>query len=261
MLAEELVRQGKLQDALKDLQDNVRKQPENSRYRAFLFQLLAVLGSWERALNQLKVVSDLEVKALPMLHVYSGAIQCEALRREIFAGKRRPLLLGEPPEWIAMSLESLRLIGEGEYDKAVSLRDRAFDLAPTSSGTIDGQPFEWIADADSRLGPVLEVILNGKFYWVPFQQVREISIPEPTDLRDLVWLPAEFTWTNAGKAHGLIPTRYVGSENSDDPLIQLGRKTEWAELADGVHRGLGQRMLATDKDEYPLMEVREIHCH
>lgn len=259
MRAEHLVREGKLQDALRDLQEHIRKQPENSRYRIFLFQLLVILGHWERALNQLQVLSDLEVGTWPMLHIYQEAIQCEALRQEIFAGRRQPLLLGEPPEWIAMSLEAMRLMGEGKHNLALSLRNEAFEQAAESSGSINGRPFKWIADADPSLGPVLELILNGRYYWVPWQQVKAITIPEPQDLRDLVWLPAALTWANGGQAHGLIPARYVGSERAQDPFIQLARKTEWVELADGVHRGLGQRMLATDQDEYPLLDVREIN--
>lgn len=258
MRAEHLVREGKLEDALQDLKEHVRKQPDNSGYRAFLFQLLAVLGEWERALNQLNVLSELEVATLPMLHIYKEAIQCESLRREIFAGRRKPLLLGEPPGWVAMLLESIRLLGEGRYELALSLRTQAFEQAPASSGSIDGQSFKWIADADSSLGPVIEAILNARYYWVPFQQIKAVTIPEPRDLRDMVWLPAQFTWTNGGQAHGLIPARYAGSENSQDPLIQLGRKTDWVELADGVYQGLGQRMLATDQDEYPLLDIRQI---
>jgi len=258
MRAEKLVREGNLQDALHDLQEQVRKQPENGRYRAFLFQLLVVVGQWERALNQLNVVSDLDPRAWPMLHIYREAIQCEGLRREIFAGAQKPLLLGEPPEWIAMLLESMRLMGEERYDLALSMRNEAFEQAAESPGTINGQPFLWIADADSCLGPVVEVILNGRYYWVPFQQIKSITLIEPSDLRDLVWLPAEFTWANGGEAHALIPARYPGSELSKDPLIQLGRKTDWIELADGIHKGLGQRMLATDVDEYPLLEIRQI---
>jgi len=71
-----------------------------------------------------------------------------------------------------------------------------------------------------------------------------------------VWLPAQFTWINGGEAYGLIPTRYPGSENSQDSALQLARKTEWIELAPGVDQGLGQRMLATDQGEYALLDVR-----
>lgn len=258
MRAENLVREGNLQDALQDLKEQVREEPDNGRYRTFLFQLFVVVGEWERALNQLNVLTELDPASLPMLHIYKEAIGCESLRLEIFAGRRQPLILGEPAGWVAMLLESIRMLGEKRYGPALSLRDQAFEQAPECSGTIDGQPFKWIADADSTLGPVMEVILNGRYYWAPFQQISAVSIGEPANLRDMVWLPAQFTWANAGQAHGLIPARYAGSESSPDPLIQLGRKTEWITPAEGVYRGLGQKMLATDLDEYPLLDIRHI---
>ena len=124
--------------------------------------------------------------------------------------------------------------------------------------TIDEQPFTWIADADARLGPVLEVIVNGRYYWAPFPQIRAIEITPPADLRDLVWLPAQLTWINGGETYGLIPVRYPGSEGEQDSAIQLARKTTWLELAENVNQGLGQRMLATDQDDYPLLDVRKI---
>jgi type VI secretion system protein ImpE len=73
-----------------------------------------------------------------------------------------------------------------------------------------------------------------------------------------VWLPAQFTWANAGEAVGLIPSRYPGTTSEDDPEILLARKTEWASPASDVYLGLGQRMLVTDRDEHPLLATREI---
>lgn len=261
MRAEEYFRDGNLQGALEDLQAQIRNQPDKSRLRIFLFQLLAVLGQWDRALSQLDVLDKLETDTWPMVHAYREAIRCEVLRAEIFTGRRKPLIFGEPPRWMAWLLESLRLMAAAQYDQALALRDQAFDLAGASSGTMDETPFNWIADADSRLGPVLEAIINGRYYWVPIQQIRAINITEATDLRDLVWLPAEFTWVNGGQAFGLIPTRYPGSESVQDSSIQLARTTQWQELTDGVFIGLGQRMLTTDQDDYPLLDIREIKIH
>jgi len=258
MRAEEYFRDGNLQETLKDLQAQIRNQPDNSRLRIFLFQLLVVLGQWERALSQLNVLDKLEKNTWPMVHAYREAIRCEVLRVEIFAGRRKPLIFGEPPRWMAWLLESLRLIAAAQYDQALALRDQAFDLADASSGTMDEMPFNWIADADSRLGPVLEAIINGRYYWVPIQQIRSINITEAADLRDFVWLPAEFTWVNGGQVFGLIPTRYPGSESVQDSSIQLARTTQWQELSAGVFQGLGQRMLTTDQDDYPLLDIREV---
>ena len=258
MIAEDFFREGNLPAALEALQNQIRSHPDNSRYRVFLFQLLAVLGQYSRALSQMDVLEKLDPGVWSLVGTYREALRCEIERSDIFAGRRKPMIFGEPPQWIGLLLESLRLSAEERYGPARTLRDQAFESAEKSAGTIDGQAFGWIADADARLGPVMEVILNGRYYWAPFRQIRSIEITPAADLRDLVWLPARFTWINGGETVGFIPSRYPGSENTEDPALQLARKTEWVELSDGIFRGLGQRILATDQNEYPLLDIRSV---
>jgi type VI secretion system protein ImpE len=258
MFAEQSLREGSLEDSLTQLQDQVRKDPANVSHRIFLFQLLAVLGDWNRAATQLKVAGELDAGTLAMVQTYREALRCEVRRAQIFAGNSTPLVFGKPERWVALLIEAMRPSASGDHAGAQALREEAFELAPATSGTIDGQAFEWIADADQRLGPVLEVIVNGAYYWVPFDRIREIRVEEPVDLRDLVWMPVQLIWSNGGGTVGLVPTRYPGSEASDDRAVRMGRKTEWLEPEAGVYLGMGQRMLTTDADDYPLMDVRLI---
>jgi type VI secretion system protein ImpE len=256
--AEQHLKSGDPRAALARLQDDVRARPADAKLRVFLFQLLCVLGQWERALNQLKVASELEPLALPMAQMYGDAVRCEAIRDDVFDGKKSPMILGEPDQWLALLIESRLRAGRGEAGPAEELRLHAFEEAPTSTGEIDGRPFEWIADADSRLGPVIEAIINGRYYWVPFSRVLRVTLEKPEDLRDLVWMPAQFQFDNGGESLALIPTRYPGSESSDDGLIALARKTAWSEMSEDTYHGLGQRVLATDGGETPILEVRTI---
>lgn len=258
MLAEQSLREGKVQEALEQLQDAVRSDPSSARYRIFLFQLLALLGQWKRALNQLNVSGDLDSANLAMVHAYRDAIQCEALRAEVFAGKRTPVVFGEPEQWIALMIEALRRTAEGQHAEAGRLRGEALELAPATPGTINGEAFEWISDADPRTGPLLEVVVEGRYTWVPFSRIHRIETEEPADLRDFVWTPAHLTWSNGGQSVGMIPTRYPGSESSEDGLVVLARKTDWQEVAPETQLGLGQRLLATDQADHPLLEAREI---
>jgi type VI secretion system protein ImpE len=236
----------------------VRAKPADAKLRVFLFQLLCVHGQWQRALNQLKVASELDPAALPMAQMYGEAVRCEAIRSDVFAGRKSPMIFGQPDQWLALLIESLLAAGHGEPARAVELRARAFEEADASPGTLNGQPFEWVADADSRLGPVLEAIVNGRYYWIPFARLASVTLEEPEDLRDLVWMPAQLQFENGGELIGLIPTRYPGSERSDDGLILLARKTVWEEIAPDTHHGLGQRIMATDTGEIPLLEMREL---
>lgn len=257
-LAEQAVRAGDLEAALRDLQDQIRKHPEKSELRVFLFQLLCVMGQWDRARAQLDVAAGLDDGTLAMVQMYREALQCELLRADVFAGKRSPLVFGEPEQWLALLIESLLVHGRAEREQAESLRQRAFDEAPASAGTIDEEPFDWIADADMRLGPVCEAIINGRYYWVPYARLARVDLDAPADLRDLVWMPAHFQFANGGEAVGVIPTRYPGSERHEDSRVRLARQTVWTEVSPDVFWGEGQRVLATSAGEHPLMDVRTI---
>jgi type VI secretion system protein ImpE len=258
MNSAELVQAGRLQEGLVALQAEIRNQPDDPRLRVFLFQFDCVLGQLDKALTQLQVVASLNAETMLMAQVFRPVIACELLRREVFAGKRTPLIFGEPAEWIGLMVQSCALVAEGRLTAAAELRQRAFEAAPANPGKIDGRPFEWIADADTRLGPLLEIILDGKYYWVPFSRIARIQIPKPSDLRDIVWAPAQFTWTNGGAVSAHIPVRYPDTENAHDDALLLARKTVWKEDGSDCYHGLGQRLLATDAGEYPLLDSRLI---
>src|SRR6266403_6068169 len=172
--AEESFRQGDLGACLRLLQADVRRRPEDARLRVFLVQVLMVLGEWERALNQLGVLKELDAAALPMVHSYGAAIQCDRLRAAVFRGERSPLLFGEPEPWMAEMIQAAGLHAGGHVAQAAAMRARALDRAPPTPGTLNGTKFEWLMDADSRLGPLLEVNLQGGYYWVPLHRVSEI---------------------------------------------------------------------------------------
>lgn len=258
MQAQPLLKAGNLNAALTALQDQVRKDASNVQHRIFLFQLLAVMGQWNRALTQLNVAGELDAAALPMVQTYREAIQCEALRQDIFSGARAPLIFGKPPAWLGLLLQALKSDAAGDGPGAASMRGQAFALAPATPGTINGEPFEWIGDADQRLGPVLEVILNGRYFWVPMQRIRRIEFDAPVDLRDAVWTPASFTWTNGAQTVGLIPTRYNDTVASGDDALLLSRRTDWLHDGAAGARGVGQRMLASDTADHALMDARVI---
>ena len=258
MNAVELVRAGRLAETLETLHQEIRRNPGDKSRRIFLFQLHCVLGNLEKALQQLQVIASLDAEAMLMAQIFRPVIACELLRRDVFAGTRTALIFGEPAEWVGLLVQAGALVAEGKYAAAAELRERAFEAAPATPGAVNGEPCAWIADADSRLGPLLEVILDGKYYWVPFARIARIEIEKPNDLRDLVWTPARFTWTNGGAVTGHIPSRYIGSESAMEDVLKLARTTRWTELAPDCFTGLGQRVLATDAGEYPLLECRTI---
>ena len=274
MTAEEHLRAGRLSDCLQSLQEAIRGNASDAKLRVFLFQLLCVMGQWERALTQLQVLASLGPETMMMARVFEPVLQCEMFRARVFAGQHTPLIFGEPQEWMGQLIQANDMAAKGQSGAAQELRDKAFEAAPAIAGTITrhtkpedaavgkagemvAEPFEWIADADVRLGPMLEAVVEGHYYWVPFSRIKSIHLETPSDLRDLVWAPAQFVWTNGGEASGHISTRYPGTDQTSDDQLRLARKTDWVDR-DGFTTGLGQRLFATDAGEYPLLSCRTI---
>lgn len=267
MRAEDLLRLGRLDECLAELEVQVRKDPSNAKLRVFLFQVLAVMGEWERASNQLGVAAEMDKDNMLMAQVCQQAILCERLRAEIFAGERLPLVLGEPEPWVGMMVQAAVHTAQGNLDAGTALRNQAFEMAPTVPGELDTgkdekaaqtHAFEWIADADPTMGPMLEAIVDGKYYWVPWQRIRLLRLETPSDLRDAVWLPGQVIWTTGAQQVVLIPARYPGSHlKKYDGAIRLGRRTEFTDRG-GWEGPIGQRLIATDAGEFGLMDIRAV---
>ena len=106
--AEQAVREGDLDAALRNLQEQVRKAAvEGGTAGVPVSAAGGAWAQWERAHTQLNVAADLDAKALAMAQMYREAISCELLRAEVFAGRKSPVIFGEPEEWLALLIESL----------------------------------------------------------------------------------------------------------------------------------------------------------
>jgi len=259
MTPEEHLKAGDPDLALKALQDMVRADPSNAKLRIFLFQLLCVLGDWKRAITQLKLSAEMDEAATMMAKTYREAIICEVFREKVFAGEKEPLIFGEPEEWLALLIQAQKALAGGNPTEAAELRARAFDGAPACSGEVDGQLFDWIADADMRLGPVLEVIVNGRYFWLPFSAIDTLTMEPPADLRDAVWTAATLKLVNGGEVVALIPTRYPGTAPGNDGAARLARATSWADAGADTFVGSGQRILTTNLGDIALMDVRSLN--
>lgn len=246
-----------LLEQLESLREHIRQSPAQAALRIYYFQLLVVLGEWGKALEQLQLCAQLEPGATPMARTYRELIRCEVLRGEVFAGRRHPFLVSEPAAWLAWLLDALAQAGHGADGAAQALRAQALDEAPAVPGCIDGQAFAWLADSDTRLGPVCEFIANGNYYWLPFDAIQRIGFEPVQDLRDLVWQPGEIVLRQGGVLQGFMPTRYP-LDGTDADGLKLAVLTEWHDIGAGHVAGRGQRTWVTDLDDFPMLQVRTV---
>jgi len=257
--ADDLFRGGDLDGARQALVEIVRARPADAEARMFLFQLLAVLGEWEKARRQLDTIAQLSPEASMLASAYGQAIAAEGVRATFFTGGGGDLHLhGGGSPWMADLAEALTQFVSGNTQAGEAARERAFDAAPDTPGTIDGTAFDWIADADARFGPALEAIIGGRWGLVGFDQITSIKSTGARDLRDTVWYPVQIMFTNNQSVAAMLPARYPGSEAAGDAAVRSGRSTVWQD-GPGGETGLGQRLLSlSDGDERGIVGVREI---
>ena len=229
MIAEQLYQAGRVDEAIQTLGSTLRSNPADVRARTFLFELLCFAGEYDRAAKQLDVVADSSKEAGLGAMLYRSALHAERTRQELFL--RVGQVGGEAP--------------------------------PTAvTGTLNGVPFQTIADADPRIGARLEVFAAGQYTWVPFADLAEVRMEEPRRLRDLLWAPAR---VKAGArmrdfefGEVLIPAVAPLSWQHADWQVRLGREIDWLTLPDGEELPLGPKMLLIDGELIPILEVREL---
>jgi type VI secretion system protein ImpE len=226
--ANDLYRAGKLDEAIQALGASLRDNPTDSQRRTFLFELLCFAGEYDRAEKQLEVLSQDGKNAQLGTLVYHGALHAERTRDEMFR--------------------------TGSYPRGVAPRP--------VSGTLNGQPFTTLTDADPRIGARLEVYAAGQYTWIPFEHLVSIRMEAPKRLRDLLWIPAIVRpgpgFKNYDLGEVLVPALAPLSAQHSDREVRLGRVTEWQELADGDQAPIGQKLLLVDDEEFPILEVREL---
>ncbi|MDR2786818.1 MAG: ImpE protein superfamily protein [Candidatus Accumulibacter sp.] len=252
------LRHDSLQEALERIQENVRSRPGDVRERCLLFQMACFMGDWDRALKQLQVCARIDPEREQTAQVMRGLIRSEALRAKVLAGENTPAyVIDPPPKWVAALLEALYATSRGDVELADAARKRALSEAPDSPGAIDGAPFAWISDSDTRLGPVCELVVAGGYRWCPFCELSSLRLHAPQGLLDLLWARAECALRDGTEFQAYIPVRYPGSENGTD-AIRLARETTWREEGTTGIIGLGQKTWMTGGGDHALLDLREI---
>lgn len=255
---DDLIRQGDVASARAALIEEVRAKPDNRPARMFLSQVLLVLGEWDKAITHMKAIANLSPEAMTLFVAYERAISAEKVREQVFAGTTAPVALvpGEP--WLEKLMRALAAEVKGDAEAAATLRAEAYDEAPETPGDADGKRFTFIADADARFGPCLEVVLDGRYGLVPFSAVASLTSQGAKDLRDFVFLPARLTLKSGQAGNVFLPVRYPGTQNDADNLVKLGRKTEFDGRGDLGNAGRGQRVWDLGGEDLAILDLRKL---
>ncbi|BAH40915.1 MAG TPA: virulence protein SciE type [Gemmatimonas aurantiaca] len=226
--AQNLYAAGQLGAAIETLGVELRSNPADAQRRTFLFELLTFSGDWSRAEKQLDVLAKNGHMAEAGTMLYRAAITAERVREHMF--------------------------DSGDFPT---------DAAPSPvSGTLNGEPFSSIEDADPRIGARLEVMAGGRYLWIPFAHIASVGMEPPTRLRDLHWMSAQLRTGPSVRdlelGEVLLPALSPGVGRLSDDELRLGRAADWEELPSGDFAPIGQKMLRVDERLVPIVDIREL---
>lgn len=258
--AEDLLADGRMQEALALVSSRIRGNPGDARARALLFTLLCIDGHIDRAYQQLQTWAALESTAKPRLMAYERLLSMENARQEVFTGKTPPPLRPQADPEDVNQADVLRLWFAGCAAQAVDL----FQRRPTVgfSGERDGKVFKGLEDFDSRFGGLAEVFLPEGYRLIPMKEIQSIDAEPPKTFLDSIWRPVVIKTANK-RVPAYLPTRYPGSERATDTAARLARKTLCDEPHPGFFIGVGQRFWLTrePEEDFGVLAFGSIHIH
>jgi type VI secretion system protein ImpE len=260
MNATELYRAGRLAEAVDAQIQAVKAGPGDQARRLFLFELLAFSGDLDRARRQVEALKYDELELETAALNYRKLLDAEGLRRRLFSEGLAPEFFGEPAAHARLRLEAVNRLREGKPAEATETLARADAAAPAVKGKFNGQDFAGLRDCDDLFSHVLEVMAQGRYFWVPLEQVESLAMKPPRFPRDLLWFPARLDLHDGASGEVFLPALYPGSHEHSDPQVKLGRSTDWKGDEGGPVLGVGLRqfLLGHLDDPVPLLEWREL---
>lgn len=258
MNASELFKAGKLPEAIDAQLQEVKKAPADHGKRLFLFELLAFAGDLDRARKQIDVIQYGEAERDAATLAYRKALDADQTRRRLFSEGLAPEFLAPPPDHVKLRLDAVNRLREGNRTEAAATLVKAHEATPEVQGILNDKPFASLRDCDDLFSGILEVMSQGKYFWLPFEQIDTLVLKAPKFPRDLLYVAGKLQVLDGPAGDVFIPALYLGTHEHPDNAVRLGRSTDWKGVEGEPVLGVGQRMFLVDDNDMSLLEWRDL---
>jgi type VI secretion system protein ImpE len=256
MDSSQLFKAGQLSEAIDAQIAVVKTDPINPGKRLFLFELLAFAGELDRAQKQIEAIPHDDPEVGTALIDYRRLLDAERARRQVFLAKGQPEFLAPPPEHVKLRLLGLLKASQGATAEADEAFQQANSQMPVIQGSLNDKPVDGVRDGDDALGTVLEVFANGKYCWIPLEQIVLLTMTAPRFPRDLLWIPVQLEVRDSESGNAFLPTLYPNTHLESDPQLKLGRFTDWR--GEPIVRGIGLKTFFVGPDESSILDWRKL---
>jgi type VI secretion system protein ImpE len=179
-------------------------------------------------------------------------------RGKLFSDGLKPESLGPEPPQVALLLDAVNRVREGNASEARELIDRVEEERPAYKCEINGETFSDFRDYNDLTMCVFEAFFKEKYVWLPFENVLTINFFKPKTLRDLYWIQAEVEMVNGLQGEMFFPALYSGTWKSDNDQVRLGRMTDWREVGSEVFMGEGTKLFWMDGKDKSILDINSI---
>jgi type VI secretion system protein ImpE len=259
MNASELFKASKLKEAIEAQTQAVKASPTDPGLRLFLFELLAFAGDLDRARRQIEAVTYDDPDQVAMLQRYKKLLDSEAERRKMFDEGIMPSFFIDPPFHLRMRQDAvMNFLRFHRGTEAQGLLEGARGMLPNLKVLLNNQEYQGFHDCDDIFGTILEVMVNGQYYWLPLEQVTCLAMNPPKFPRDLLWIPTRLELSDGRTGEVFLPALYPGSHLHPDDQVKLGRNTDWKTWEDGPVLGIGEKTFLAGEEPIGILEWRTL---
>lgn len=267
MKLEEYLERGDLAGLTEAATAAVREKPLDPAARMVLAEVLCLAGDFDRAEKLAVAAGSLRKEPTPGIALLRNLLRAEVAREQFFREGRPPELRWEPADPLSSQMEVVVDLRGKREDAAAAALARSTVALESVAGVARCRDrpeleFSGFRDLDDRTATVIEAFsAAGKYYCLPWTQVKSLKFEPLETLRDLIWRPTTMQFTDGGEGRYFMPALYVLSAGSGDPAIQLGQSTIWSGLGGDLTGGAGQRMFLAGEETLPILEIEEISFH
>ncbi|XOZ32441.1 type VI secretion system accessory protein TagJ [Halomonadaceae bacterium KBTZ08] len=246
---------GQLQEAIEQIQTELRQSPGASDLRACLVELLCIAGDLERADDVLEHLVRHHQDWVAGAANLRQLLRAQQARLALREGKLADDVVATPGESLEALLKLHLHLSKGETEQA---REAAMALEASRVGERFrvGESEGDIRDCDDALNSYVEGLgTDGYYYLWQWHEIDALRFQKPASPIELVWRRALIELADGRQGEAFIPLTYAASEQDAD---KLGRQTEWVEHAGGLVTGLGLKMYLVGDEAVSLEALTDV---
>lgn len=232
---------GELAQALSQASELIKHNSSSKTLRVLLVELLCYTQQWQRAEQNLIILSRLNPQRQRFYQQWRQNIKAAQHRFAVFNSNQLPTLLHEVTPGIDRALKALQSLKTG---RSVELEDVSFASMKVNH-KLSGQA----RDMDELLGGILEVFTqDGMYCWVDMINIQALVLLPSQQQIDQLWCPASLTLLQKSPYEVWLPMIYP---SRGEDTCSAGIETKWV-IENGIKRGQGLKTWLIGEKALPL---------